>query len=88
MMIILKLGQVFQKQIKLQGQGREVNEFVTLIKVVSQGINKWIMKGLSPDIQKLWTRFKFLRTDRLMDENQHDWMNLRLQGHKKYIMWL
>ena len=53
---------VFQKKVKLQGQGHEVNNYSTTRKVLSQGIHMCNMKALSLLVRKLWPRLKFFKS--------------------------
>ena len=52
---------IFQKWVKLQGQGHEVKNYGTIWKVLSQGIHMCNMKALSLLVRKLWQRFKFFK---------------------------
>ena len=53
---------VFQKKVKLQGQGLEVKNNGTIWKVLSQGIHMCNMKTLSLVVRKLWPRLKFIKS--------------------------
>ena len=53
---------VFQKKVKLQGQGHKVKNYGTMWKVLLQGIHMSNMKALSLLVRKLWPRLKFLFT--------------------------
>ena len=53
---------VFQKEVKLQGQGHEVKNYGTKQKALSQTTHMCNMKALSLLVRKLWARLKFLVT--------------------------
>ena len=50
---IMAKVKVFQKKVKLQGQGDEVKNYGTMWKVLSQGIHMYNMKALSLLVRKL-----------------------------------
>ena len=53
---------VFQKKVKLQGQGHEVKIYSTMRKVLSQGIHMCNMKALSLLVIKLWPSLRFVKS--------------------------
>ena len=53
---------VFQKLVKLQGQGHEVKYYGTMWKVLSQGIHMCNMKALSLLVRKVCPRLKFFKS--------------------------
>ena len=58
---VVAMVKVFQKKVKLQGQGHEVKTYCTMWKVLSQEIHMCNMKALSLLVRKLWPRVKFFR---------------------------
>ena len=59
MKVMAKL-KVFQKYVKLQGQGHKVTNFDTMSKFLSQEMHMWNMNALSLIKFKLWPRLKFM----------------------------
>ena len=53
---------VFQKKVKLQGQGHEVKNYGTMWKVLSQGIHMCNMKALSLLVRRFWPRLMFFKS--------------------------
>ena len=53
---------VFQKKVKLQGQGHQVKNYSTITKVLSQGIHMCNMNALSLMAKKLWPRLKIFKS--------------------------
>ena len=53
---------LFQKYVKLQGQGHKVKNYDSMCKVFSQAIHMCNTKALSLLVRKLWPRLKFLFT--------------------------
>ena len=53
---------VFQKYVKLQGQGQEVKNYGTMWKVLSQEIHVCNLEALSLPVRKLWPRLKFFKS--------------------------
>ena len=53
---------VFEKKVKLQGQGHEDKNYGTMWKILSQGIHICNMKALSLLVRKLLSRLKFLKS--------------------------
>ena len=58
---VISKVKVFQKWVKLQGQGHRVKNNGTHGKVLSQGIFMWNMKALALTVQKLLARLKFFK---------------------------
>jgi hypothetical protein len=73
---------VFEKWVKLQGQGHKVKNFGTNRKVLLQGTNIWNMKAISLPIQKIGPMLKFLQTDRQTGQKLYA-PDLSIRGHKK-----
>ena len=59
MLKVISKVKVFQKWVKLQGQGHRVKHNGTLGKVLSQEILMWNIKALALTVQKLLARLKF-----------------------------
>ena len=59
---VIAKGKVFQKKVKLQGQGHEVKNYGTMWKVLSQEIFMCNMKALSLLVRWLWPRLKFFKS--------------------------
>ena len=53
---------LFQKKVKLQGQGHKVKNYGTIWKVLIQGIHMCNMKALSLLVRKLWPRLKLYKS--------------------------
>ena len=59
---VMAMVKVFQKKVKLQGQGDEVTNNGTMWNVLSQEIHICNMKALSLLVRKLWPRLMFFRS--------------------------
>ena len=66
---------LFQKWVKLQGQGHEVKNYGTMRKVLSQGIHMCNMKALSLLVRKLWPRLKFFKSGVKLQGQGHEVTN-------------
>ena len=53
---------VYQKYVKLQGQGHKVKNYGTMWKVLSQGIYIWNMKALSTSGKKVMAKVKVFKS--------------------------
>ena len=70
---------VFQKKVKLQGQGHKVKTYGTMRKGLSQGILNGNMKSLSLMVWKLWPRLKFFQKKAKL-QGQNLWYMFQLKG--------
>ena len=67
---------VFQKKVKLQGQGHEVKNYGTMWKVLSQGIHMCNIKTVSLMVRKLWPRLKSFKR-RSRSRRQKLWYHVK-----------
>ena len=72
---------VFQKFVKLQGQGHKVKNYGSMQKVLSQAIHMCNMKALSLLVRKLWPRLEFFKrvgqTSRSRSRGQKLWLHAK-----------
>ena len=77
---------VFQKNIKLQGQGHDVKNYGTMWKVLSQGIHMCNIKALSflVHLRKLWPRLKFFKSRSNFKARSYIMLPRERSCHKEY----
>ena len=68
-------GKVFQKKVKLQGQGHEVKNYGTMLKILSQEIHMCNMEALSLLVRKLCPRLKFYQKEVKLQGQGHEVKN-------------
>ena len=77
----MAMVKVFQMYVKLQGQGHEVKNYSTMLKVSLQGIIMCNMKALSILVRKLRLRLKFSKkgqTSRSRTQGQKLWHHVKV----------
>ena len=66
---------VFQKKVKLQGQGYAVKTYGIMLKGLSQEIHMFNMKVLSLHVRKLWPRLQFVKSRSKIHGKGHEVKN-------------